>query len=1060
MNPDDREPYRVRSRSRERERDRQSRDERDIDLVRRDKDDRDRDERTRREIPPYRPESRNSAGPRTPLPSRSTSSTTVPQANYDRYSQQFRDARETATEGAPGPAKDLERSEASLKRVESDRFDARNASPPPQAPPVPAFGSIPTRAMTAGVMTSGKEALSKGTSIDLARDAPSGPRSDLLSHAPTAPKAQQYLGDIADAPRGPGGTTERYSRPPPILSSAASGKPPFEQVQVRNWSKTFPQATTETSTQQTIRKAVEEQGRNGISASSPDARSSTGENPVQSTSPMKIPTGPRADRAAAIRQPPPAIRGGPSRPPAIMPGRPRPTHTLTWLNPEIKRAPRGPSIMNTVPTKRDYGGDEKARRGPTSAEQNDGSDDAIRRAPVPDHARVERSKEDTESKDVVMGGTGDDVSVAEGSAVCESPTKSALPDFMGEDPEDLSSGDDLDLGDERDFAEAEEKFEQKMQALEAGRPPTPRSNPVLLELLEELDALASALEEKIRDGSTDENIKVESTNLGLPSPKAEEEDAKRSTTDGSPTLAIRARPLTPPIESLPFLISGPPTPFSEIDGLQQDPAEHEAIKKQLTERFAEEGLRLDDEYELIRGDFARKYRPWRMTIEDLEDNSRAEQAATSSPPPEPAPSTAQSTPSLGRRRGFASEYMFQSVIKESEETAAREEQQRREREERVYVPPDTFNDQREAVVPEMMNPFEAKDNRYADTNNFVPHDQALNVFGYYPKKDDFTPEEHTQFLVQYVQTPKKFGEISSKIEGRDYQACVLHYYATKLSVSYKQHEQNFWKSKRGRRIANARGAIRNQASSLMTSTFDAPADQEAQNVALTEKGRPRRAAAPTFGEVTDGDQSNSSATPARRTTVGKESAPASAEKTTGKKTRQMATKEKPGRKPKAQLLPAAPGPTPPAPALPGPPPLGPSPQKSVTQGAKFVNKTTPVDSAQHFNDLEGAQVLAELTKGETYQAPPVQNPQSATWLVNQPPPIQASQPRAASDGIHPEPPSIGNRRNAGEQPNSYWLVSETQDLKNYLAYFGLDYQAIADRIPSKTSNMVSTSPHV
>ena len=1023
------------------------------------------------------------APPRAPLGSRSTSTTSVQAPSHDRFSQSFRDTRDIHDQNRKGSgldallptsAKDLDRSDAGLKRAESEKYEPRNASPPPQAPPVPAFGSIPTRASTINQDSLNKPTINKEdtsllnaprrSTIDPARDAPSGPKSDILSNAPTAPKAQQYHNDISDAPRGPGASVERFTRTSSMLPVGPMAKP-------STWPKTFTQSATDGihssptnansiadieigSAQPLIRKAVEEQGRNGIPATSSEARTVAGDASTQISSPVKIPTGPRADRAPPIRQIPPSIRGS-NRPPAIMPGRPRPTNTLTWTNPDLKARmlPRGPSIMNTVPSKRDYGGEEKGRRFSSATEVPEGGHSATRRSSLPGQGIAERSQDESDAKSVASGVPADE-DFGKNMAVDEAGLKALPGDLVRDEDEDESAADDGDYEfDDKDFAEAEKKFEREMQALEAKRPPSPRSNPALLELLEEINALGSALEQKIRNGSADETIKAEPPNLGLPSPKVEEnEDAKEGPREGSPGLVLRPRPQTPPLQSLPFLISGPPTPFSDMDELQ-DSSQLESVKIALARRFAKEQYEVENENELVRECFARQYKPWRMAMEDFEEANRVEPAViTTSPPPDPAPVTAQSTPSLGRRRGFASEYVYQNVIKESEETAAREEQQRREREEKIFIPAETFNDQKEAVVPEMLDPYEARESLFVDSNNMVTQDQALRVFGYYPKQDDFTPEEHETFLFWYVQYPKRFGEISSRLENRNYQDCVHHYYSTKLIVQYKTHEATFWKSKRGRTFAaRNRAAARGQASSLMASGYDGIAEQEVTNTALTEKGRPRRAAAPTFGDNGDGDQSSTNTTtPARRATVGKENAPLSAEKTTGKRARQVPAKEKPGRKPKAQPLAAAPG----------PPSNGPSPQKPETQATKFVNKTAPTEQTQRFDELEGAQVLAGLTKGVAYQMPFIPRDQPGSWQVHQPaqPLAVPSVPRRApSEGVNQEPPPVVHRRGGGEQSafiNSYWNVSENQDLRNYLSYYGTDWQAIANHIPSKTHNMV------
>ena len=236
INPDERESYRTRSRSRDREWDRQSRD-----------DDRDREDWMRRDqAPPYRPESRDTtttAASRPPLASRSTSTASVQQTNYDRYPQGFREEQDRKQDSTGVILAGIIKEDGAIKRSESERYDSRNASPPPQAPPVPAFGSIPTRASTTTAQGSnGRQTAAK----EPTKEPPSAPKSDILSNAPTAPKAQQYLADISnDPPRGPG-NPDRFPRTAPTVPSGPAAKgSAFEQS--RNWSKTFPQTATDST---------------------------------------------------------------------------------------------------------------------------------------------------------------------------------------------------------------------------------------------------------------------------------------------------------------------------------------------------------------------------------------------------------------------------------------------------------------------------------------------------------------------------------------------------------------------------------------------------------------------------------------------------------------------------------------------------------------------------------------------------------------------------------------------------------------------------------------------
>lgn len=1063
INPDEPEIYRARSRSRERDWERLVREDRDSDGHRREEGTRkerdDKDDRLRRDQPPYRPDSRNSGGPpRTPLTSRSTSATSVQPANYERLIPGYRDNREPVSEidrKLPGPEslaaahntyKDYEQTNASYKRTESDRYESRNSSPPPQAPPVPAFGSIPPRALPPSQEASVKSSLPRDESpaihpsrlglLDPAREAPSAPKAHILENAPTAPRGRQSLDrDSSENLRTQSAGLDRSKK------LDIPHEPNAFHIQS---STSIPEmsASRSESTQPSVRKAVEEQGRNGNLPSSAGSRASTGD-ATSLISSSRIPTGPRADRVGQPNRPPiqPSIRGPANRGPPMHPrGGGRQPNTLTWTNPNLNRAaPRGPSIMNTVPTKKDYVGDDKYRRGPANLDSTEPSTDprispqhrsfastaAYRResATVAD----QRELQTTPPGNATSGDHKDP----------EAPTAVPGAVSLGEDSDEDGLEDaEMDF-DERDFQEAEKKFEREMQGLEARRPSTPRSNLGIIRLLDELDALASALEEKIKDGSADETIKVESAALGLPSPKADDdgEEGNRNL-EGRSALALRQPPPTPPIENLPFLASGPLTPTSFMDGLEEDAGEYERIKEILEERLAVQESDLDIEYNELRVMFKTQYKTWRMRVEDMEDAKRAQRVVESSPPPEAGLLTAQSTPAAGRRgRAHATELDMQKVLKESEEYAAREEQRRRERGDRIFEPPETFNDQREALVPEMLNRYEAESSLFPDNNNFVPPEQALAAFAFLPKTDDFTKEEHEAFVMEYVQNPKRFGTIarSEKLARRNYQDCVQHYYSTKLHCSYKTLEANFWKSARGKKVARRRGAA-----NALGFGNDGQAD-ETQVLPLTDAGRPRRAAAPNFGatEATDTEQPTAATTPARRGQAGI----MNAEKTSVK--RPKTTGQKPGRKPKAQLLALQPGPSP-----------APSPQKNDAPAFRIEPQPRPPEQFKRPDpDLEGAQALAGLNA----QPFPVASIRGGDgWTQPVIPPVAPA--RATPEQFHQEPMESGPTQ-PGAEPiipiSSYWNVAEMQDLKNYLAYYGQDWHAIAVNIPAKTHTMVS-----
>ena len=706
--------------------------------------------------------------------------------------------------------------------------------------------------------------------------------------------------------------------------------------------------------------------------------------------------------------------------------------------------------MNTVPTKKDYAGEERSRRGLPSFDSTETPMDSRispqRRSFASGGLPRERrsSGEQNYVQDTQMGGITEGLA----SEQPDAPITGAIPDNVEEGTDEDDAEEDVDAYfNERDEQIAEERFRSEMNSLQARIPASPRSNPRIISLLEELDALGSALEAKIKDGSADETIKVESSAaLGLPSPTADEGDLGRVKLEEHSTLALRQRPQTPPVEGLPFLASGPLTPTSFMDGWDGDSGQHDEIKNILAKRLADQMTYLEDEYVTTRDEFIRDYKEWRIRVEDIEDAKRARMIEPSSSPPPPEQLLATSIPSVGRRGRLAgTDLDFQKVLKESEESHAREEQLRREREDRIYEAPETFNDQREAVIPDMLNQYEADESVFPDNNNFIPPGEALVAYEWLPKKDDFTKEEHETFVMEYVQSPKRFGTIgrSEKLSLRTVGELVQHYYATKRSCPYKTHEVTFSKSARGKKMIRRRNAT-----SALGFGNDGNLDEGAI-LPFTDAGRPRRAAAPTFGAVessADSDQPAAATTPARRGQAGI----MNGEKTSAKRAK---TGAKPGRKPKAQLLAPQPGPSP-----------APSPQKNDVPVFRIEQQPLPVEPPpmQHPADseLEGAQTLAALT-GHSFPLPP--NPASRTEDVWAPPPVVpvpvVHRPTAAPEAFNQDQmETVIPTHTGSEAPamiNSYWNVGETSDLRNYLNYYGMDWQAIAENIPAKTHTMVS-----
>lgn len=1040
-----------------------------------------------REQPPYRPDSRNSGGLlRTPLTSRSTSTTSIKQTNADRFNQNLREPRDivsdptrkqldpTMSTQAPSNFKDG-------NRAEGERYGSRTTSPPPQAPPVPAFGSIPQRTSAVTQETRPKQNIpklegppihpSRLSLLDSTRDVPTAPKADI-SRAPTAPKSQQKSSnDLSEAMSGMSGSDgDRYGHSRgPAVASANQGMKDASYDSGRHWTKKFSQPGVDSDTplgrsisstadasrassaiQTSARRAVEDQGR---ASDVPPISSVSGPRPpaddgANQKSPIKIPTGPRAERSAPpIRHPAqPSIRGPINRPPQIMQRPGGRQSNWSWIRPGLPQStPRAPSIMQTVPTKRDHVGEEKSRPSSSNAESAESTIEAWRRTYAPSTSNATGTSKSPESGISNLARTGEGTIDARKPSLNDLRSEIMTAESGGYEDSDDAEADDAEMDlDEKDYNEAEEKFNRELRALEARIPPSPQSDPALLEKLEMLDALASALEEKVRDGSSVEQPHVDTTPLGLPSPKlgsADKVDIKSE--EHSPVLPIRTRLQTPPIESLPYLCTGLPTPFSEMEELQIDTSPQKPTRDLIIETLTKVQESLEFEVDEARSTYARLYKPWRMAVEDEDDLRKNVDQRVESPEPAAAPTPA------GRRGKIISELDWAAVLRESQETAAREEQARRERQAPVYVPENTFNPEREAVVPVMLSRHEARSCRFDDLNNIILPDRVLAALKFVPEKDDFTPAEQEEFLLQYIGNPKKFGEVARHLPGRTYQDCVKHYYLTKLEAKYKVRELQLGRKGKGKGYSKTRGTQIKPKFNLVGAALDGTTDYNGQAVALTEKGRPRRAAAPTFGEIAEPDCAALAVTPVRRTNASKDPASGnlSSEKPTGRRTRTVPAKEKVGRRGKAPLLAAAPGPSP-----------GPSPQKENNENIRPISRDPAAELIeQRVNDLEGAQVLAGLPT--INQGPIAQQSQvdyTESWLISQPPAASAPLMQDPPLQSRLEPPQSVPQPKTSTAPgtSSYWSVPEQQDFRNYVLYFGTDWQTIASTMKTKTHTMV------
>ncbi|KAK4692118.1 hypothetical protein P7C71_g5020, partial [Lecanoromycetidae sp. Uapishka_2] len=700
--------------------------------------------------------------------------------------------------------------------------------------------------------------------------------------------------------------------------------------------------------------------------------------------------------------------------------------------------------MNTVPTKRDSIGDDKTRAGPPSAESTEDAVAKWKRDHAPASIITTRAPRDHDHpldspRSASLIHKRDRVDAEDAVKMEASGNEQSEPD------NDAAEDEKMDWGEE-DFAKGEELFESKMKALEARRPPTPRSNTVLLNLLDDVDALASALEEKSRTAGQDVEPLARPRPSDIPSPKADdgdEMDIKRE--PASPSRA-NVRPSTPPVESLPFLASGIPIPFSEIQDLQENTPQQTAVEAAIRRQLEKQARTFEAQIDEARNTFVQGFREWKRDVEEIESKPGKLGGVLNvddtkvSPVQDEVPCFDLPTPLVGRRIKNASELDFQEVMRVSQETAAKEELARREKDP-VYVSPITFNREREADVPAMLSEDQRKSSTFIDTNALIQPDFVLGALEFIPKEDDFTPAEQELFLVNYVHCPKRFGTIADALDGRDFRDCVQHYYLTKRIVKYKDQEAAFLKTTRGKKLAKSamRSQIRPKAG--LIASFDGMIDLSPQATALTEKGRPRRAAAPTFGEVGEAEPAiTPTPTPFRRGAPGRDPTVQSAEKSNTKRTR---TKEKGGRKAKAPLLAAAPGP---------------SPQKGTLPASQNLTSEPVLDSEQRLSVMETAEALAGLGNAgfsnQSHAAHLYLQGPSLAWSTEHQVPLTSDTIQQPSQQF--QDPSLQNAPKAATSSttSSYWSVPEVHDFNNYVRYFGTNWHDIAATMKTKTPTMI------
>jgi len=538
-----------------------------------------------------------------------------------------------------------------------------------------------------------------------------------------------------------------------------------------------------------------------------------------------------------------------------------------------------------------------------------------------------------------------------------------------------------------------------------------------------------------------------SASSGSPaSPTSSEADSMETESDVSYTASRKSAPA-----DLPYLHFGPAPKLSVLEFFQANLEEHAGIKDSLILEISkhkkevfEKGNRLKRKYKEFRGEWSQKCR-------DLDRDSRKKKGIY-----EPADAgvlpvqaaTPGSEPVTRRRGGnvpvgdvVRSEAEMEQVMKDLAEQDAEKDAKAK------------LDGPKEAAVPDMILDVREK-LLFCDTNRLLRTDEEiLQVYRYRIPADDFNGEEQEKFCELYTQFPKQWHKISAGMGARDTKACIQHYYMTKKSVNYKELLN---KGKRRRRRGRGCAPQKTRQSALLadlgkgkgTGGTGEDEDGDTEDITpapITERGRPKRAAAPIFGQDPrnadngskgDEGEGNGNRRGGNKESKGDDDA-TEREKIAGTKRTRGGNNGGRGGNSKRVRTPAA-TPASSVPATPMPQPaLAPIVEKKQAKVKEdLVQKES--DAASALADLSSTPEIAPAPHTNIVMCTPEIQPQSA-------PRTATSTPKKDKDRLD---------RSMGPTTSSYWSVPEQTDFPHLLASFGTNWGLISQRLASKTTVMV------
>ena len=504
--------------------------------------------------------------------------------------------------------------------------------------------------------------------------------------------------------------------------------------------------------------------------------------------------------------------------------------------------------------------------------------------------------------------------------------------------------------------------------------------------------------------------------------------------DEATERSIGRRRETPPVDSLPYLQPRVVIFYDESEFYEKTRREFSDDKailaEELTGQFQGEMATNED----IRREYGERLREWRIEARRLDEEIAADaerrdsEAQTQSaqagvPTVITAASANLSTPVEGRRSGrFSTEYDLQRAILASEQTAADEAAQ-------AALP---FR-RESRVIPARIPPMESEgaktplDLEIANHRLTFRGDQRSHRFEV--QLNPFTEAEAQIFTEAFNRHHKEWHKIAAALPGRTFKDCIYHHYTIKppRKNTTRSRRKKARAPKATQTVPTPSTQTTNHGANALISQLNAPHEPESADEvereptpAVTETGRPRRAAAPVFGEPAGAAQTND--TPPERG---------------GRRGRGGTARERGGRRGGRNQALAA------AATIPS---LVRSDRSRGRTSASRDESTPAAEEDEAMPDMDLTQTVASSSAKDSGDDVPMSGTEDH---LAPPAPIAL-----LATGASKAPRS---QTRTGAQVSGYWTVTENHDFPRLLDHFGTEWHAISDHMKTKTHNMVRSS---